>query len=115
VLRFLHRGGIEPARHGAAALVAPDQAGALQHIEVLEHGRQRHGERLGQGADGEFGRLTETGQHGAPGRVRQGGKDAVEAIWLMVNHQVKLWREIDRVNSFVLRFAWARGQRQRVC
>jgi hypothetical protein len=86
LLRLLHRGGIEPARHRATALAARDQAGAFQHVEVLEHGRQRHREGRGQRGDGEFRRLAKARQHGPPGRIRQGGKNAVEAIGLIVNH-----------------------------
>jgi hypothetical protein len=89
-LRVLQRGGIEPARYRAAALVAQDQAGAFKHVEVLEHRRQRHGKRRGQRGDGEFRRLAEAGQHGAPGRIGQGGKEAVEVMRLIVNHRVKL-------------------------
>jgi hypothetical protein len=90
MLRILQGASIEPARHRAAALAAPDQADALKHVEVLEHRRQRHGKRLGQRRDGELRRLAEARQHGAPGRIRQGGKDAVEVARLIVNHQVKL-------------------------
>jgi hypothetical protein len=86
LLRLLHRGGIEPARHRAAALAALDQAGAFQHVEVLEHGRQRHGKRLGQRGDGEFRRFAKARQHGTAGRVREGRKDAVQTIGLIVNH-----------------------------
>jgi hypothetical protein len=102
VLRLLQRGGIEPARYRAAALVAPDQAGALKHVEVLEYRRQRHGKRLGQRGNGEFRRLAQARQHGAPGRIGQGGKDAVEVTGLIVNHKVKLWRKIRSVKGVVL-------------
>jgi hypothetical protein len=87
-LRLLQRGGVEPARHGAAALAALDQAGDFEHVEMLEHRRQRHGERLGQRGDGEFRRLAEAGQYGAPRRIGQSGKDAVEMAGLIVNHKV---------------------------
>jgi hypothetical protein len=85
-LRLLQRGGVEPARYRAAALAAPDQAGDFKHVEMLEHRRQRHGKRLGQHGDGEFRRLAEAGQYGAPRRIGQGGKDAVEVVRLTVNH-----------------------------
>jgi hypothetical protein len=87
-LRLLQWGGIEPARDGAAALAALDQAGDFEHVKMLEHRRQRHGKRLGQHGDGEFRRLAEAGQYGAPRRIGQGGKDAVEVAGLIVNHQV---------------------------
>jgi hypothetical protein len=89
-LRLLQRGGVEPARYRAAALAAQDQASAFKHVEVLKYRRQRHGKRLGQRGDGEFRRLAEAGQHGAPGWIGQGRKDAVEVAGLMVNHKVKL-------------------------
>jgi len=65
-LRLLQRRGVEPTRYRAAALVAPDQAGDFKHIEMLEHGRQRHAKRRGQRGDGEFRRRTEAGQHSTP-------------------------------------------------
>ena len=89
-LGLLQRRGVEPARYGAAALAAPDQAGDFKHVEMLEHRRQRHGKRRGQRGDGEFRRLAEASQHGASGRIGQGGKDAVQVAGLKVNHEVKL-------------------------
>jgi len=44
-LRLLQRRGVEPARHRAAALAAPDQVGDLKHVEMFEHRRQRHRKR----------------------------------------------------------------------
>jgi hypothetical protein len=89
-LRLLHRGGVEPARYGAAALVAGDQPGGFEHVEVLEHRGQRHGKGLCQRGDGEFRRLAEAAEHSAPGRIGQGGENAIEAVGLIVNHRVKL-------------------------
>jgi hypothetical protein len=97
-LRFLQRRSVEPARYRAAALAASDQAGDLKHVEVLEHRRQRHRKRLCQRGDGEFRRLGEARQHGAPGRIGQSGKDAVQVIGLIVNHEVKLRPKIRAVN-----------------
>jgi hypothetical protein len=85
-LRFPQRRGVEPARYRAAAFAPFDQAGNFQHIEMLEHRRQRHREGRGQRGDGKFRRFTETGQHGAPGRIGQGGEDAIERVRLIVNH-----------------------------
>ena len=85
-LCLLQRRGVEPARYRAAALATPDQTGDFQHVEMLEHCRQRHGKRLSQRGDGEFGHLAEAGQHGAPGRIGQGGEDAVQVARLIVNH-----------------------------
>ena len=85
-LRFLHGGGVEPARHGAAGLATQDQAGAFEHVEMLEHRRQRHGERFRQRRDGKFTRFAQARQHGTPGRVRERREDAVEEMGLIVNH-----------------------------
>ena len=80
VLRFLHRGGVEPARHGAPGLVSFDQAGAFEHVEVLEHRRQRHRERLRQGGDGKLGLFAQARQHGAAGRIGQRGKGSIKIL-----------------------------------
>jgi hypothetical protein len=98
-LRLLQRRGVEPARHRAAALAAPDQVGDFKHVEMFEHRRQRHGKRRCQGRHREFRRLAEASQHGAPGRVGQSGKDAVQVMGLIVNHEVKLSAKIRAVNS----------------
>jgi len=68
-LRLLQRRCVEPARHSAAALAAPDQAGDFKDVEMLEDRRQRHGERRRESGNGEFRRLAEASQHGAPGRI----------------------------------------------
>jgi len=97
-LRLLQRRGVEPARYRAAAFVPADHASDFKHVEMLEHRRQRHGKRRRQSGDREFRRLAETGQHGAPRRIGQGGKDAVQVMGLIVNHKVKLRVKIDAVN-----------------
>ena len=98
-LRVLQRRGVEPARYRAAALAAADQVGDFKHIEMFEHRRQRHGKRRRQSGDREFRHLAEASQHGAPGRIGQGGKDAVQVMGLIVNHKVKLRPEIGAVNT----------------
>lgn len=105
-LRILQRRGVEPARNRAAAFAAADQAGDFKHVEMLEHRRQRHGKRLRQSRDREFLRLAKAGQHGAPGWIGQGGKDAVQVIGPIVNHQVKLEGKIRFVNGAV---SYSRG------
>jgi len=89
-LRLLQRRGVEPARYRAAAFVPADQAGDFKHVEMLEHRRQRHRKRLGERGDGEFRRLAEASQHGAPGRIGKRGEDAIKVVRLIVNHQVNL-------------------------
>jgi len=100
-LRPLQRRGVETTRYRAAALAAPDQVGDFKHVEMFEHRRQRHGKRRRQSGDGEFRGLAETDQHGAPCRIGQGGKDAVQVMGLIVNHKVKLRAKIHAVNSVV--------------
>jgi hypothetical protein len=42
-----HRLRLQPAGDGAARLLARDEAGVREHVEVLHHRRQRHGEGPG--------------------------------------------------------------------
>ncbi len=56
---------------------------------MLHDGGQGDRERPRQLADGEPFFLVEPGQQGAPGRIGQGGKGAVEDGTLIVNHRVK--------------------------
>jgi len=88
--RLRHRGGVEPARDAAPALAAPDQPRIVEHVEMLEHRRQRHGKGFGERRDAKLLGLAQPGEHRAPGRIGKRGKDAVEAVRLIVNHQVKL-------------------------
>ena len=98
-LRVLQRRGVEPARYRAAAFVPSDQAGDFKHVEMLEHRRQGHGKRRCQSGDREFRGLAETDQHGAPCRIGQGGKDAVQVMGLIVNHKVHLRGKTRVVNT----------------
>jgi len=52
VLERAHRAGLEPAPPDAADLLRAHEAAALQHVEVLHHGRQRHVQRSGELAHG---------------------------------------------------------------
>jgi hypothetical protein len=49
--RLLHRFRGKPTRHDAAGLLASDQAGVRQHVEMLHDRGQRHGKRLGEFAN----------------------------------------------------------------
>ena len=77
VIGFLHRPGLQPAGDSAAGLLPRHQTGAGQHIEVLHDRRQRHGEGLGQVADGNRLGLAHAGEQGPARRVREGGVGAV--------------------------------------
>jgi hypothetical protein len=48
LLERAHRAGLEPAPPDAADLLRAHEAAALQHVEVLHHGRQRHVQRCGE-------------------------------------------------------------------
>jgi hypothetical protein len=87
-----HRLGVQAAGDCASGLVADDEAGVRQHVEMLHHGRQRHGEGLGQFADRNGVGLAQVRQQSAPGGVGEGGESAVEVVGLIVNHMVKYKR-----------------------
>src|SRR3954452_283262 len=92
---------VEPARRllerlgGAAAQARPslpaprDEAGALQHLQVLGDGRQAYREGPGQLRHRGLAR-GEPRQDGAPRRVRQGGEGGAERVGphLLVNRSV---------------------------
>ncbi len=73
---------------GAAADLAKDQAGRLQHPDVLGCGCERHGAGRGEFADAArpVGQMT---QHGAARGVAEGVKDGVEAGGHLLNHVVE--------------------------
>ena len=75
---FRHRFGAKPAGDRAAALVARDQPGIRQHVEMLHHRRQRHRERFGQRADREAVGLAQASEQSAPRLVGERGEGAVE-------------------------------------
>ena len=64
---------------GAPADLAADQAGALQHLDVLGGGRQRDGEGLGELADRALA-VGELRQHPPAGRVAEGVEDGAEGV-----------------------------------
>ena len=101
-----HRLGAQAASDCAAGLVADDEAGVRQHVEVLHHGRQRHGEGLGEFADRDGVRLAQARQQSAPGGVGKRRESAVEVGGLIVNHVVKYRRVCGPVKaaaSFIFR------------
>lgn len=71
----------------AAVDFALQQAGGLQHAEVLGDGGERDLEGPGDLGDGGFA-LGEAGENGAAGGVRQGPEDGVEGRAEIVNHVV---------------------------
>jgi hypothetical protein len=83
-----------------AALFAPrEQAGVLEHGEVLRDRGQRHGEGPRELAHGGLGRAGEPRQNRAPRRVGQGRERRVES-GRMVNHMVNYIGRQRRVKKF---------------
>jgi hypothetical protein len=72
----------------AALDPAAHETGAFEHLDVLGSGRERHAERRRQLADVALpgGKAA---QHGAPGRIGQSVKHAVERSGLLLNHMVE--------------------------
>jgi hypothetical protein len=88
VHRLLHRLGSQPARHRAAGLLARDQAGVRQHVEMLHDGGQRHRKGLREFADRNGFPRSKPRQQRAPGRIREGRKGAVQQFFSILNHVV---------------------------
>src|SRR5690348_10344044 len=75
----LERSGLEPAWPPLRLAAARDEAGALQHLEVLGDGGHAHLERLGQLGDRGLAQ-GEPRQDGAPRRVGERREGAAEAV-----------------------------------
>jgi hypothetical protein len=75
--------------HGAPGLGALDQAGSRQHVEMLDHCRQRHLEPFGDLRHPQFAVVCQPVEDRAPRRVSQRGKGAIELGSVKVNHMVK--------------------------
>src|SRR5579859_180183 len=84
-------GGIDTAGAHPPQLLRADQPARLQHLQVLHHRRQRHGQGPRQLAD--RGRpAAQALHHAAAGRVRERLEDAVER-GVLVNHLLKYCAE----------------------
>jgi len=81
--------------------LAPDQAGTLEHQDVLRDGIERHREGAGDLGDGS-GFLRQRSKNGAPGGIRHGGKNAVESLRGMFNHLVEYRPGLPGVSSCIL-------------
>jgi len=75
--------------HGAPGLGALDQAGSRQHVQMLDHGRQRHLETAGDLRHRQIIILCEPVEDRASRRVSQRSKRAIEFNVAKVNHVVK--------------------------
>ena len=77
VVDVLERLRLDAAGAELRFAAARDQAGALQHLEMLGDRRQAHGERFCQFHDGGFAER-QAGQDGAAGRIGERGEGGVE-------------------------------------
>jgi hypothetical protein len=75
--------------HGAPGLGALDQAGSRQHVEMLDHRRQRHVEPSGDLRHRQLAVVCEPIEDRAPRWVGQRGKRTIELDIGKVNHMVK--------------------------
>jgi hypothetical protein len=85
------RSRLQAASPYPAVLSRIDEAGPRQDLDMLQDGRQRHGEWMRELADGGLS-LGEPRQDGSPRRVGQGREGRVERCrMLIVNHSVNLY------------------------
>lgn len=91
---------IQSAQVQATAHFALDQAGPLQHPDVLGCSRERHVERCRQLADRAFAVIGKPLQHGAAGTVGQGLEQVIEG-GMMFNHMVDNTHTESIVNHLV--------------
>ncbi len=88
---FFHGSGDKAAAAHAPVLFLPEQAGPLQHPQVLGDGRQRDVERLRQ-PHHRRGAPRQPRQHGPPRGVGQGRKSGAQRSLTILNHVVKYSR-----------------------
>ncbi len=98
-----HGFGAQAAGDRASGLVADDEAGVRQDVDVLHHRRQRHREGLGEFADRNRVGFAQACEQCAPGRVGEGRESAVQIVgfvlFSIVNHVVKYRRKGRRVKG----------------
>ena len=75
---FVHRLRAQFAGDDAAFLVAGDEAGLGEHVEMLHHRRQRHRQRRGKLAHRQARLLAQARDQRPPRRIGERGKGAVE-------------------------------------
>jgi hypothetical protein len=84
VKRFLH----ERYAVFAPGTFAFNEPGSLQYLDVFAGGRERHGKRIGELADG-HGAPRQTLQHLAPRAVSERAIHGVQALAFIFNHMVE--------------------------
>src|SRR6478736_208045 len=90
IYRFPHRRGPEPHRYGAPGFRPGDEAGIVEHVEMLHHRRQLDREGLRQRADGCAVFAFEPGENRPPSRVDERRKCPVEPFAIV--HHVGKYR-----------------------
>ena len=92
---FPHGLGPQPYRHGAPDFRPGDEAGIIEHVEMLHHGRQLDREGLRQRADGCAVFAFEPSENRPPGRVDERRECPVEPF-AIVHHLAKYRSESAR-------------------
>ncbi len=92
--------GVELTALDAAVFDGGDQAGRLEHTQMLEDRRHRHVERLGELGDRRLA-PGQPGQDGAPRRVGQRAEHRVQMSVAIHNHLVKYYQRRRRVSRGV--------------
>jgi hypothetical protein len=88
VHRLLHRLGSQPARNRAAGLLAGDQAGIRQHVEMLHDRGQRHRKWPREFAYGHAVLFAKPCQQRATRGIGKRSKGAVQRFAAILNHMV---------------------------
>src|SRR3954454_8279149 len=96
---FLEQRGLDPARTPLRVASARDEAGALEHAQVLRHGRQAHVEGVREIRHRLLARR-EPREDRAPRRIGEGGKRGTEGVGVhglyltirLFNRQVQYYR-----------------------
>ena len=88
VHRFLHRRGGQSASDGASGLVAYDQTGVREDIEVFHDCRQRMRKRSCQLAYGNGVMFTKLRQQTAPRAIGKRREHPIQPSILILNHWV---------------------------
>src|SRR5471032_3057298 len=78
----------QPHRHRVAGFRASDEAGIVEHVEMLHHGRQLDRKRLRELADRRTVLTLEPFEYRAPRRIDERREGAIEAL-VMVHHRGK--------------------------
>jgi len=95
-----HRRRPQTAAHRAPRLLALDQPGTGQHVEMLHHRRQGHRERSGDLGHGQLRLTRQAIDDGAPRRVGERREGKIELGVAIVNHVVKCCHSCPELSWF---------------